>query len=391
MILKASLFRLSNLAYKTATKKKLNLFINIIIFISFFAISAATLSLYFENKIDELDRKIILTEVQKIILENQISAVPNSLNSISLIKDSQLSEQSNLDILGDINPGGVMYDSIITSRDKSFKDYYDIITLVDISVLENQYYIDLTKSIFEDNPKILKEISKYEITNDKNKEEINKIYLKASTTENNWKKYELENRISKYGYFGFYVDVHSEGILVEEITEDTPISRSKLKEGDIILSINEKTYKNLDNRSEIKIRVKPNIPAKFVVKSNNEISELTIIPIEQFNNELYDLKDKNYYLKFNEYFKRAKKILNDQESIFLRFGLNFAIKNLEKLNDKINILNKELEKISKKESRTIFFAFIIQLIIFFSSQYFEFSIGQQNEKKKRTTKWEEKY
>jgi len=391
MILKASLFRLSNLAYKTATKKKLNLFINIIIFISFFAISAATLSLYFENKIDELDRKIILTEVQKIILENQISAVPNSLNSISLIKDSQLSEQSNLDILGDINPGGVMYDSIITSRDKSFKDYYDIITLVDISVLENQYYIDLTKSIFEDNPKILKEISKYEITNDKNKEEINKIYLKASTTENNWKKYEAENRISKYGYFGFYVDVHSEGILVEEITEDTPISRSKLKEGDIILSINEKTYKNLDNRSEIKIRVKPNIPAKFVVKSNNEISELTIIPIEQFNNELYDLKDKNYYLKFNEYFKRAKKILNDQESIFLRFGLNFAIKNLEKLNDKINILNKELEKISKKESRTIFFAFIIQLIIFFSSQYFEFSIGQQNEKKKRTTKWEEKY
>ena len=386
MILKASLFRLSNLAYKTATKKKLNLFINVIIFISFFAISAATLSLYFENEIDEIDRKIVLSEVQKIILENQISAVPNSLNSISLIKDSQLSEQSNRDILGDVNPGGVMIDSIVTLRDKSFKDYYDIITLLDISVLENQYYINLTKSIFKDNPKILKEISNFEIINNKNKEEINKIYLKASTTENNWKKYELENRISKYGYFGFYVDVHPEGILVEEITEDTPISRSKIKEGDIILSINEKTYKNLDNRSEIKIRVKPNIPAKFVVKSNNEISELTIIPIEQFNNELYDLKDKNYYLKFNEYFKRAKKILNDQESIFLRFGLNFAIKNLEKLNDKINILNKELEKISKKESRTIFFAFLIQLIIFFSSQYFEFSIGQQNEKRKRTTK-----
>lgn len=386
MILKASLFRLSNLAYKTATKKKLNLFINVIIFISFFAISAATLSLYFENEIDEIDRKIVLSEVQKIILENQISAVPNSLNSISLIKDSQLSEQSNRDILGDVNPGGVMIDSIVTLRDKSFKDYYDIITLLDISVLENQYYINLTKSIFKDNPKILKEISNFEIINNKNKEEINKIYLKASTTENNWKKYELENRISKYGYFGFYVDVHPEGILVEEITEDTPISRSKIKEGDIILSINEKTYKNLDNRSEIKIRVKPNIPAKFVVKSDNEINELTIIPIEQFNNELYDLKDKNYYMKFNEYFKSTKKILNDQEIIFLRFGLNFAIKNLEKLNDKINILNKELEKISKKESRTIFFAFLIQLIIFFSSQYFEFSIGQQNEKRKRTTK-----
>ena len=57
-------------------------------------------------------------------------------------------------------------------------------------------------------------------------------------------------------------------------------------------------------------------------------------------------------------------------SVFLDFGLNFAIVNLNKINNKINILNKELEKVSKKEARTIFFAFLIQLIIFFSSQYF---------------------
>ena len=80
MILKASIFRLSNFAYATATKKRLNLFINIVIFISVFAISAASLSLYFENKIDEIDRKIILGESQKILLENQISVIPNSLN-----------------------------------------------------------------------------------------------------------------------------------------------------------------------------------------------------------------------------------------------------------------------------------------------------------------------
>ena len=274
-----------------------------------------------------------------------------------------------------------MIEGIVTMSNKGFKDYYDIITLVDISVLENQYYLDLAKSIFKDNPKILKEISKFEIINNKNKEEVNGVYLKASGTEDSWVKYENENRISKYGYFGFYLNVHPEGILVEEITKDTPASKSKLKEGDIIISINGNTFKNLDNRSEIKIREKPNIPAKFIVKSNNVISDFTITPIEQFNSELYDLKDKNYYLKFNEYFKIAKKILDDQEDIFLNFGLNFAIKNLEKLNDKINILNKELELISKNEARTIFFAFIIQLIIFFSSQYFEFSIGQQNEKK----------
>ena len=98
MILKASLFRLSNFAYETATKKKLNLFINTIIFISIFAISAASLSLFYENKIDEIDRKIILAESQKILLENQISVVPNSLNSINLIEDAQLKDQSNIDI-----------------------------------------------------------------------------------------------------------------------------------------------------------------------------------------------------------------------------------------------------------------------------------------------------
>ncbi len=383
MILKASLFRLSNFAYQTATKRKLNIFINTIIFISFFAITAASLSLYFENKIDEIDRKIVLTEVQKIILENQISSVPNSLNSISLIKDAQLNEQSNIDILSDINPGGVMIDSIVSLRDKGFRDYYDVITLLDISVLENGYYIDLTKSIFKNEPKILKEISKFEKKNNKNFDQIGSIVLKAKKTEDDWVIYEKNNLVSKYGKIGIFVDVHKEGILVEEISKNEPASKSDLKVGDIILSINEKTFKNLNNKSEIKIELKPDMPAKFRVKSNGIIKDIMITPKKKFNDELYQLKDKNYYLKFNEYFDTAKKILIDQENILLNFGLKFSSTNLELLNNKINSLNKDLELISKKESNAILFAFIIQILIFFSSQYFEFSIGQVYEKKNR--------
>jgi len=383
MILKASLFRLSNFAYQTATKRKLNIFINTIIFISFFAITAASLSLYFENKIDEIDRKIVLTEVQKIILENQISSVPNSLNSISLIKDAQLNEQSNIDILSDINPGGVMIDSIVSLRDKGFKDYYDIITLLDISVLENRYYIDLTKSIFKNEPKILNEINKFEKKNNKNFDQIGSIALKAQKTEDDWVIYEKNNLVSKYGKIGIFIDVHKEGILVEEISKNEPASKSDLKVGDIILSINGKTFKNLNNKSEIKIELKPDIPAKFKVKSNGIIKDITITPEKKFNDELYQLKDKNYYLKFNEYFDTAKKILIDQENILLNFGLKFSSTNLESLNNKINSLNNDLELISKKESSAILFAFIIQILIFFSSQYFEFSIGQVNEKKNR--------
>jgi len=96
------------------------LFINTIIFISIFAISASFLSLYYENKIDKLDRKIILTEIQKIILENQISAVPNSLNSISLINESQHKKQSNIKILSEINPGGAFIKPLVSGRDKYF-------------------------------------------------------------------------------------------------------------------------------------------------------------------------------------------------------------------------------------------------------------------------------
>ena len=383
MILKASLFRLSNFAYQTATKRKLNIFINTIIFISFFAITAASLSLYFENKIDEIDRKIVLTEVQKIILENQISSVPNSLNSISLIKDAQLNEQSNIDLLSDINPGGVMIDSIVSLRDKGFRDYYDVITLLDISVLENGYYIDLTKSIFKNEPKILKEINKFEKKNNKNFDQIGSIALKAQKTEDDWVIYEKNNLVSKYGKIGIFIDVHKEGILVEEISKNEPASKSDLKVGDIILSINGKTFKNLNNKSEIKIELKPDIPAKFKVKSNGIIKDITITPEKKFNDELYQLKDKNYYLKFNEYFDTAKKILIDQENILLNFGLKFSSTNLESLNNKINSLNNDLDLISNKESRAILFAFIIQILIFFSSQYFEFSIGQANEKKNR--------
>ena len=376
MILRASLFRLSNFAYKTATKKRLNLFVNIIIFISVFAISAASLSLYFENKIDEIDRKIVLSEIQKIILENQISAVPNSLNSIGLIKETQINELSNRDILGDINPGGAMDEGIVSLRDKHFKDYYDVITLIGISIVENEYYLKTAKTIFKSNTKITKQILSYEKINIKNKEELNTLYIRASKTEDDWEVYESENLLSKYGKIGIFVDVHPEGILVEEITKNEPASKTDLQVGDIILSINGKTYENLTDRSQIEIKIKPNKPAKFKIKSKDTIKNIIIIPEEKFNDELHDLKDSNYYIKFKEYYEIASKILKDQEYLFLNFGLNFATDNLNNLNLEINKYNKELEKISKQESKVIFFAFLIQIIIFFSSQYFEFSLGQ---------------
>ena len=379
MILKASLFRLSNFAYETATKKKLNLFINTIIFISIFAISAASLSLFYENKIDEIDRKIILAESQKILLENQISVVPNSLNSINLIENAQLKDQSNIDILRDVD-GSVLIRSLVTQRNVSFEAYYQLITLADILTQENRHYFNTNKYIFKNDTDILNKISEFEKINERNNKDVWSIYAKISKVEEDWEAFEKDNIVSKKGSFGF-MDIHPDGILVEEIIKNTPASNSELKAGDIILSINGKTFKNLKDKFQIDVNVKPNLPAEFIVKSKGRTKKIIIIPEEQFNDDLHELKNKNYYNEFDQPLKDIKKIINEQKEILLTFGLSYTIKNLEKLNSKINRLNKELENISKNEAKTILFAFIIQLIIFFSSQYFEFSIGQINEKK----------
>ena len=380
MILKASLFRLSNFAYETATKKKLNLFINTIIFISIFAISAATLSLFYENKIDEIDRKIILAESQKILLENQISVVPNSLNSINLIENAQLKDQSNIDILRDVD-GSVLIRSLVTQRNVSFEAYYDLITLADILTQENRHYFNTNKYIFKNDKDILNKISEFEKKNERNNKDVWSIHSKISKVEKDWEAFEKDNIVSKKGSFGFFMDIHPDGILVEEIIKDTPASNSELKAGDIILSINGKTFKNLKDKFQIDVNVKPNLPAEFIVKSKGRTKKIIIVPEEQFNDDLHELKNKNYYNKFDQPLKDIKNIINEQKEILLTFGLSYTIENLEIINSRINRFNKELENISKNEARTILFAFIIQLIIFFSSQYFEFSIGQINEKK----------
>ena len=380
MILKASLFRLSNFAYETATKKKLNLFINTIIFISIFAISAASLSLFYENKIDEIDRKIILAESQKILLENQISVVPNSLNSINLIENAQLKDQSNIDILRDVD-GSVLIRSLVTQRNVSFEAYYQLITLADILTQENRHYFNTNKYIFKNDTDILNKISEFEKINERNNKDVWSIYSKISKVEEDWETFEKDNIVSKKGSFGFFMDIHPDGILVEEIVKNTPASNSELKAGDIILSINGKTFKNLKDKFQIDVNVKPNLPAEFIVKSKGRTKKIIIIPEEQFNDDLHELKNKNYYNKFDQPLKDIKNIINEQKEILLTFGLSYTIENLEKINSRINRFNKELENISKNEARTILFAFIIQLIIFFSSQYFEFSIGQINEKK----------
>ena len=60
--LRLSIFTLSKLYIR-----RLILFLNIAIFISFFAISATILSIFFENKIDKIEKQIITNETNDIL------------------------------------------------------------------------------------------------------------------------------------------------------------------------------------------------------------------------------------------------------------------------------------------------------------------------------------
>ena len=76
-------------------------------------------------------------------------------------------------------------------------------------------------------------------------------------------------------------------------------------------------------------------------------------------------------------------LFREQKEIYYDFNLVFFQNKQSEINKKISKLNNEIEEFSKKEADTILFAFFVQLIIFISSQYFEFSVGQTYAKKSR--------
>ena len=76
------LLRFSLTALKGFDKQKAITFINLIIFLSLFALSASVISMFYENKIDRIDNKIINEEINILIYENQIQTTPIVLKNI---------------------------------------------------------------------------------------------------------------------------------------------------------------------------------------------------------------------------------------------------------------------------------------------------------------------
>lgn len=379
MILKASLFRLSNFNYKKATRAKLNLFINVVIFISIFALSASILSMYYENRIDDLDRKKILLDFKKVILENQITNVPVSLGVMDTINDINTLNKSNYELLKELKIEDIET-QFASERQNYFREYFDAITYAFISTTEINNLIQNNKLIFEEDKLTLDQISNFEKQNKDHENRIYELDEQKNKIKKKWEEYEAMNLTEEYGVIGIEFIQNNNGAEIVQIEKFSPADNSDLEIGDIIVSVNQILLSNLtlDEISQ-KLTFPPNKEITLEIKNKGKIG---IITNEVWNEDLTISKDTRYYLKFKNLRDEVFKILDEQRDIYLKLGLDLTVKNLDKINENLKQINFEIKTLSKKEADTILFAFVIQLLIFLSTQYFEFSIGQTNEKKK---------
>ena len=334
--------------------------------------------MYYENKIDKLDQKIALYDSQKIILENQLTIIPVSLGLMDTILDSNLSNRSNYEILKEvkIQDEEVQFTS---ERQNYFRQYYDAITSVYVATTEIHYLLLNAKLIFKNDESTLEKINQFEKKNENHKTQIDNLDIRAKKIQDEWRLFEDNNSISEFGRTGIEIEKNSSGAKIVFISENTPADKSNLRLGDIILSINNISLLNLEEDEMFeKFKYPPNKPVKFEVKNKGIIE---IIPEESFNEDMSSLKDTGLYLKFESLKNEVYKIIEEQRTIYLDFGLKLTSDNLESINNQKQTINNALKDLSKKEANAILFAFLIQFIIFFSTQYFEFSVGQINEKK----------
>ena len=115
------LLRFSLTALKGLNKQKAISFINLIIFVSFFALTASVVSMYYENKIDQIDNQIVNEEINILIYENQIQTTPIVLKNIEDIFNDNYKLDDYLKFLEIWND---LDSSIAPLRNTVYKPYF---------------------------------------------------------------------------------------------------------------------------------------------------------------------------------------------------------------------------------------------------------------------------
>lgn len=284
------LLSLSSLSFSSLKKERLIFFINLMIFLSLFALSTSVISMYYENKIDSLDGKIINEETNILIYENQIQKTPIIIKNIqnTINNNSSLKDYANL-----LEVKNTETSTILTAGDVSFKPFWRLLAVSNYGA--TQIGQSLSDAILVSN----------------NIEDLNKI--------------EKINNIFK--------------------------------------KIND------DNR-------------KINKKKDKIVAEYNLLKTQSKNKKNDSSDDKmDYYNKFENLNTDLLVNLQEQINFLVNFNLNFFPKKKKETEKFILNLEKELNKFSNQESIIILSAFLLQLIIFLSVQYFEISMEAPSAKR----------
>tara|TARA_B100001093_G_scaffold519879_1_gene611079 strand:- start:3341 stop:4198 length:858 start_codon:yes stop_codon:yes gene_type:complete len=269
---KLAAISLTKLSLKNFSKKRLLQITNFVIFISLFAISASVISLYFEKKIENLNKELSNTYIDEIIFNHWLSTGTKNINNIDRIISSISTEQNHLIYLQSLNK------NLISEREISHNAIKDLIRMITNSQRSLNFSI---------NDAIL-------ISN--SIEDINEIEKIKEKHQNLWDRYWVIHRNNKLMILNFKSLMDKQ----DELDLQKLFKKGRLAQDDLIAILNEIKILNLD---------------------------LNI----------------NYYSEK----KRQSEV-------------------------KVSNIKNNIKIYSNNESRLIFFAFLVQLIIFFIIQFFEF-------------------
>ena len=127
------LLRLSQISPSNLYKNKINIVINLSIFIIIFALTASIISLLFENRIEKLENRIQKNEINHIVYTKWLSRSPKIIVKIDNLYQSRKDERLFSKVITSIpDDNNTSITNIYSPREEYFNYYYylsDVITI----------------------------------------------------------------------------------------------------------------------------------------------------------------------------------------------------------------------------------------------------------------------
>jgi hypothetical protein len=251
---------LARLSLRNIPKKRLLQLINLIIFISLFAVTAAIISLVFEKKIEEQNEQLSNEYGNEIIYNLWLSEAPKNIRNIESVLNQISKEHNYLIYIQGLDK------ILVTERDLAHNPVVDLIKFNRLGIKSIDYSLKdalIVSSSLEDIEEINKYKKVYREIKDKfySAEVYNKIWiLEYPEMIQNWGKEEITNLYKR----------------ALSTKEDLKKNLDEIKNFNINFNVN--FYSQKKSESQIKIS---NIKNKIKQLSNNESTSIFIAFIIQ--------------------------------------------------------------------------------------------------------------